>query len=120
MTTNQDRWVERLAHLTGLQDGWLDGTGLAPKPEAVEAARTFLTRRGDVAAIAGLFPTTEGGVSVEFEWGGWDLTVEFGPTGTGGVYGVQLAGDASLDVAATNPDDETFAERLDAILATRS
>lgn len=57
----------RLAELAALEDGWLDGEGIAPTNQAVEVAYNLhlvFQNSGDVGY--GIFPSTEGGIW--FEW----------------------------------------------------
>ena len=70
-----------------LSDGWLDGNGKAVTAEALKAAR-FGVLRAFSSATDGypyVYPTPEGGVSLE--WGGdgdddTDITVTVRPDGT--------------------------------------
>jgi hypothetical protein len=59
---------DRLAEIAALPAGWLDGDGEAVTREAIEGARQAVR----MLALAGmpkprLFPTPDGGVSVEWE-----------------------------------------------------
>ncbi len=57
--------------LRKVEDGWLDGEGLAPQPEHLDWLAAFLAERypADLPTPA-LFPTEEGGVAAEWSFGG--------------------------------------------------
>lgn len=65
---------ERLAELSGLQDGWLDARTKRPSSEALAAVRDFF--RG-----ANIVPMSNGGLQVEWHQAGMDVECEFGPDG---------------------------------------
>lgn len=58
--------LARLAELSMLQDGWLDGLGKAPTPIAITAARSILQSTVVYVSRPGIFPTPEGGVQLEY------------------------------------------------------
>ncbi len=67
----------RIGELRQLQDGWLDGKGLAPDPQGL----TWLAERFDAFDPARLprpylFPTPEGGVLAEWPRNPWSLSLE--------------------------------------------
>jgi hypothetical protein len=56
---------ERLAELSGLQAGWMDGQGEEISPKAIEGANRLLKHVSGLDKITGIFPTLEGGVQFE-------------------------------------------------------
>lgn len=60
--------VERIGELARLEDGWLDGRGVAPTRQAVRAAEHFATMLVLVGGRRrpGIFPGEDGGI--HFEW----------------------------------------------------
>lgn len=69
------RYVERLDELSAMQDGWLDGDGIAPYSDVVESTKTLLgALPSKLAQNAYLYPTFEGGI--ECAWCGVDWVVE--------------------------------------------
>lgn len=55
----------RLMALSGLKAGWMDGEGEVISPTALEVAQRLLNLSPDLRSEAGIFPTLEGGVSME-------------------------------------------------------
>jgi hypothetical protein len=97
----------KLAALLSLENGWDDGSGIAPSALAVKFARDVAGELGH-AAVVGLhvFPTVEGGVSLELRRGdtGWVLDVDRGgdplvimvpPTGLGVTFEPSAAREAA-------------------------
>ena len=74
---------ERLEDLSGIQDGWLDGEGLALTKPALELAGNVLERLvSDLdVAMPRIYPTPEGGVQAEWILGDWGVDVTFAPEG---------------------------------------
>lgn len=66
-----DRLVKRLHKLSSLQDGWMDGEGVAPSGIAIEMAFPLAVAFKDDGPS--LFPTLTGGVL--FEGAGFDLEI---------------------------------------------
>lgn len=69
------RHIHRLNELERLQDGWLDGDGIAPTDDALHGAYTLLI-------TARIFPTPEGGVQIEWTNRGREQSVRFSPDGS--------------------------------------
>jgi hypothetical protein len=58
---------QRVQELAQLQNGWLDGEGLAPSPDAIQSLRRILTILATVhLPDPALFPTIEG--HIEMQW----------------------------------------------------
>ena len=57
----------RLVALSGLKAGWMDGKGEAISQASLEVAQRLLNLSPDLRSEAGIFPTLEGGVSMEGE-----------------------------------------------------
>jgi len=71
---------ERLDEITALVDGWM-GEGIdapAPTAEAVEAARSLAHRLEPFDLHLRLYPSTEGGVSLQWKSGEWLVSVDVG------------------------------------------
>ncbi|MNQ84167.1 hypothetical protein D3C85_992870 [compost metagenome] len=67
----------RLNVLAQLQDGWLDGKGLALNQDALnDLARAFDERFSPDLGLPYLYPTPEGGVQAEWELGQWEVSLE--------------------------------------------
>lgn len=86
----------RLADFHRLAGGWYNGDGEKISPRAIRAAETFLIRRPTFAETYGLFPTEGGGVLVEFQTNGWDISVEFYASGEIEIFGVEIDGRAEF------------------------
>jgi len=69
--------ILRLEELASLQDGWLDGRGLAPKPEKLRQLAALFDANFDADLILPhLYPTAEGGIQAEWSLGDWETTLE--------------------------------------------
>lgn len=67
----------RLEELAQLQDGWLDGKGLAPdRASLIRLAQTFDERFSTDLPLPYLYPTPEGGVQAEWTLGSWEISLE--------------------------------------------
>jgi len=83
----------RIDELRKLERGWLDGNGEAISQIAIEAARSALLQRPDIAkSKLGIFPTEEGGLTFEFTGNAWQLSIEIMPSGSIEFYGIQVDG----------------------------
>lgn len=96
MAANLERCRTRMSDLAQLQGGWDEGRGEACDPAAVAAATSFLNKRPRLCSRYKIFPTAAGGVLIEFESNGWDLSAEFLPGGAVELFGIEVDGDASL------------------------
>jgi len=67
----------RLEELAALQNGWLDGTGVAPNKDALpNLARLFDTSFDSDLPLPFLYPTRESGLQAEWYLGDWSATIE--------------------------------------------
>lgn len=67
----------RLNELKTLQNGWLDGKGLAPDSAGLDwLARSFNSHYADAFPRPFVYPTAEGGVQVEWTIGKHELSLE--------------------------------------------
>ena len=110
LAENLENCRHRVDELRGLAAGWHDGGGEAISLKAVDAATALLAKRPDLASAYRIFPTLSGGVTFEFETGGWDLSVELAPDGGSELYGVKLDGPEEIEPQA-------FADLGDAFFA---
>ena len=68
----------RLNELKSLENGWLDGKGLAPSAAGVDwLAQKFDANYSDELPQPFVYPTAEGGVQVEWTIGDFELSLEF-------------------------------------------
>lgn len=74
--------VRRLQDLSKIEKGWLDGeNGERLTHLAGMRATQLVFMRADLARLFRIFPTEEGGLSIEFDSGGWSFAVEVAPDG---------------------------------------
>lgn len=68
----------RIEELKGLSDGWLgEGKGLAPKVEGLDwVNEAFHANYPEELAFPFLYPTAEGGVQAEWEFGDFDMSFQ--------------------------------------------
>lgn len=104
----------RLRQLAELRDGWFDGTGSAVSAAAMEAAHLVLAARPDVAVSAAIFPTQQGGLTVEFVRRKWDMSIEIAPDGSVHAVGVELDGQEETETDSFDAVDQAFLTALDA------
>jgi hypothetical protein len=86
---NARRCIQRIAEIAALPEGWHDGEGNKIGSPAIEIAYELVTKRPDLTGLFYIYPTTSGGIVFEFEFGGWDLSVEIASTGAIELYGVK-------------------------------
>jgi hypothetical protein len=79
-----------------LEDGWEDKTGKSVDALAVNSVSRFLVRRPHFCADYKIFPTSTGGVLLEFEVNGWDLSLEFLSGGSVEIFGIEIDGAAEF------------------------
>lgn len=67
----------RLSELAALQDGWLDGAGIAPKVEQLRRLTSAFDQYfpSDLL-LPHLYPTAEGGLQAEWSIGNWEVSLE--------------------------------------------
>jgi hypothetical protein len=110
----------RLAELSKLQIGWLNGDGAAPTHEAVVVAQKFLNLRPDLSSAFRIYPTVEGGILFEFEINGWDLSAEIQSNGQIQLLGVQLDGSKDFKPELFTDMDLSFKSALDKLVSGES
>lgn len=111
-----ERISTRLAQLRALQPGWMDGQGAQIHPVAVQNVQRLVGRRSALSVAFRIFPMLSGGVQVEFEAGGWDVTVEFEHDGSAELYAVQIAGDGEVEPTTYDGLEEALLGDLDRIV----
>lgn len=85
--------VNRLQELSKVERGWLgDNHGEQLVHLAGMRATQFVFMRADLAELFKIYPTEDGGVSVEFDKDGWSFAVEIMPDGTLELDGSSEAG----------------------------
>lgn len=90
------RCLSRLQELSKIERGWLGyDQGEQLVHLAGMRATQFIFARADLANLFRIFPTETGGVSIEFDKGGWSFGVEVGP-------------DGSLEIDASSEAGEVF------------
>ena len=104
---DKERCIQRIDHLSSLKDGWYDGEGYAPLPDALSAARVMLDKTEDMASIYHIYPTFAGGVLFEFDLGGMSWSVELPPEGEAEISGVG-PDNREVDAVLPHPADTTF------------
>ncbi|WPB83149.1 hypothetical protein [Sediminicoccus rosea] len=107
------RCRDRIGVLASLSDGWHDGAGKRPTPEAVAVGLRLLARNPRLAGSYRIFPTHAGGLLFEFPQGGWDYSIEIAPGGQGEIYGVESAGDGEMETGVLDVDSEAFQRMFD-------
>lgn len=95
--SNVENALTRLAELRALPVGWHDGSGRQLTGAALRAAEAFIRTRPGLTGLYRIFPTEPGGVLVDFEHRGWDWSVEFEPTGSSEMYGIEVDGDEEME-----------------------
>jgi hypothetical protein len=108
ITAAQTKLFERLTHLSSLSEGWLDGQGRSITLEACDTAGFFIALSHQTAEAYRLYPSEVGGLLVEFEWEGWDYTVECLPDGNLEMYGISLNDDAEMLPTSFDTVDSDF------------
>lgn len=67
----------QLDSMRDLDNGWLEGSGLAPKADGLDwLAETFRLNYPDDAPRPHLYPTEEGGVQAEWSLAHWRVSLE--------------------------------------------
>jgi hypothetical protein len=104
-----------MAALRGLKAGWHDGQGHPIGPTALQAAEILMTARPLFTEAYRLYPTEEGGVLIEFETRGWDLSVEIDASGAVQFYGVEIARGAEIAPRPFDGVSEQFLSVFDEV-----
>lgn len=88
--------VRRLQELSKIERGWLgDDAGEQLVHLAGMRAHQLIFMRADLASLFRVFPTEDGGVSLEFDKDKWSFAVEISP-------------DGSLEIDASSTEGEVF------------
>ena len=72
---------QRLEEIAKLSSGWHDGDGVGSDSRAIAIASEFINRRPTLSPLLKLYPNEHGGVLVELEQSGWDISIELFPDG---------------------------------------
>lgn len=83
----------RLDDIAALQEGWLDGDGLAVSGVAMTVLRNLLDGAVDWFSSAGIFPTIEGGICIEANVDNVEYSFELGPDGSVSGYSCSSSGE---------------------------
>lgn len=103
----------RIAEIGSFQPGWNDSHGAAISKSVVEAADAFLVRRPGFSSAYKIFPTEAGGILVDFEFAGWDYSVEFAADGAVEMYGVEIDGPGEMEPVHFGDVGDAFMEEFD-------
>ncbi|WP_162802111.1 hypothetical protein [Ornithinimicrobium murale] len=83
---------ERLAELAALEDGWLDGSGLAVAADCLDRAAKFMATDGHLRPEQySIFPTEDGGVLLEHFGEELCISIEFYRSGNIDVWAADSA-----------------------------
>lgn len=110
------KFNKRLMEIGSLKDHWLDGKGLAISSIAIGMASSCVLSRPVLGPLVKAYPTETGGVLLEFEHGGWDLSLEFTPDGKAEIYGIEIDGENTLEPLVTRGLEKPFFSALDELL----
>ena len=81
--TAWEKYTDRLTELSKLESGWLDGFGKAIAPEILKLLEKnipiFIKNKIPTGSI---FPTEDGGISIEWVIGRKDISLEINPDKT--------------------------------------
>ncbi|WP_043604220.1 hypothetical protein [Candidatus Protofrankia datiscae] len=74
--------LQRLAEIERLEPGWTDGEGERVSHGAISVTRDLLRESGRYGIpVPHLYPTPDGGISVEWSIDRWELSIEISPIG---------------------------------------
>ena len=110
---------ERISFLRTLNEGWHDGSGKPPTPEAGAAASRLLSRKPAMTASYLIFPTDAGGLLLEFVRSGWNYSIEISPGGKVEMYGTEIAGDGEMDTEALDVNSDELLQQFDQVTGGR-
>jgi hypothetical protein len=103
----------RLAELGELSSGWHDGRGSPIEKMALSTAGSFLKARPSLSPQMKIYPEDNGGVLIELEENGWDISLEFAPDGSIELYGIQTSGDGEFEPIAFQGLDADLLSEFD-------
>jgi len=107
------RCVSRLQELAKIEKGWLGGNhGEQLVHLAGMRATQLVFMRADLAELFRIFPTEEGGVSVEFDKDDWSFAVEIMPDGSMEIDGSSEDGDV-FEVQSFSEFSQEFFKAFD-------
>ena len=109
----------RVAELSQLRDGWLNGEGLALQPEGLQwLSDAFELNYDYELPLPHLYPTPEGGVQAEWMFGREDVSLNVDLERKVGAYNrLNLDTDDAED-AEIALDDDTGWQKLNGMLTT--
>lgn len=111
------RCVRRLQELSKIEKGWLgDGQGEQLVHLAGMRATQLIFTRADLANRFLIFPTEDGGISLEFDKDGWSFAVEIMPDGSMEIDGSSENGEV-FEVQSYNEFSEDFFRSFDKMTA---
>ncbi len=88
--------IVRLSELSALERGWLgEGDGETISPLAVSRAMHLIHTRSHLVNLYRIFPTEEGGISLQFRKGSWR-------------YAAEMMSDGSAEIDASSSDGNFF------------
>ena len=89
--------VHRLSDIAELRDGWYDGQGSAPSQQAIQRALAIvLALSPTTTELPNIFPTPEGGVSLEKSLPHRAATIEISASGKADFYATDLSAKRAL------------------------
>ena len=106
------RCRKRLEALSRMSDGWYNSAGYRPTTDAMTSSHEFLERHMFLCGEVAVFPTLRGGVMLEFDWRGWDYSVEFSPEGHVMLYGFEIEGDGEIEPDEFEPLTNGFHKKV--------
>ncbi|MBF2761470.1 MAG: hypothetical protein ISN28_14635 [Ectothiorhodospiraceae bacterium AqS1] len=105
-----------MRELSGIEKGWLGGgQGERVAGLALLRAGEFISKRADLADILRVFPTEDGGVSLEFDQGDWSFGIEIKPDGVVEIDG--CSGDGVFEARSFDGLSKEFFEALDEVVS---
>lgn len=109
--------VRRLQEFSKIEKGWLgEGQGEQLVHLAGTRASQLIFMRADLADLFRIFPTEDGGISLEFNKEGWSFAVEIMPDGSLEIDGSSEDGDV-FEVQSFDEFAEEFFEAFDKMTA---
>jgi hypothetical protein len=116
--SDRNKVISRIAELATLKDGWYDGSWKALTQEAVATAHRLLKLKPELSSRAVVFPTFEGGLTVEVILAGWDYSFEMASNGKVQIIGTELTGRKEYETPMMNVESVEFQAELDRLMAT--
>jgi hypothetical protein len=105
---NPSQINSRLEQLSALNDGWLDGSGIAPDTNALQNLGSLFQSHYDKSLpIPYIYPTADGGLQLEWSPEDWEATLELNlQTFDGDYQALKLSDGTSREECVTlgNPD----------------